>query len=76
MITMFPRHSVIQTTVQLMVLAFHDGLNNSRVSTNVYPQALVTVGIIEFSAVDHPYRTTVAHSRIVVIETVNKLVVV
>ena len=50
------RHAVIQTTVQLMViLGFHDGPHDPRISTNVYLQALVTVGVIELSAVDHPY---------------------
>ena len=50
-----PRHSVVQTTVQLTVsLGFHDGLRNSRISTNVCPQALVAFRI-KLSAVDHPY---------------------
>ena len=49
------RHSA-QTTVQLMViLGYHDGSHNSRISTNVCSQALAAVGIIELSAVDHPY---------------------
>ena len=50
------RHSVIQTSLQLMViLRFHDGLHNPRISTNVVPQTLVAARIIELSAVDHPY---------------------
>ena len=41
------RHSVIQTTVQLMViLGFHDRLRNPRISKDVFPQALVVVGIV------------------------------
>ena len=61
MITIFfareePMHFVIQTTVQrVVILGFQNGLRNSRISTNVFPQALVVVGIIELSAVDHPY---------------------
>ena len=48
------RHSLIQITVQLMViLAIHDGLHNSRISTYVFSQALLAVGIIKLSAVDH-----------------------
>ena len=44
-----PRHAVIQTTVQLMViLGFHDGPHDPRISTNVYLQALVTVGSSNF----------------------------
>ena len=51
-----PMHSVTQTTVQrVAILGFQNGLRNSRLSTNVYPQTLVVVGIIENSAVDHPY---------------------
>ena len=65
-------HAVIQTTVQLMVfLGFHDRPRDPRIATNVYPQALVTFGIMELSAVDDPYCTTVAQSRVVVFETVN-----
>ena len=70
-------HSVIQTTVQrLVILGFQNGLRSSRISTNVFPQAFVVVEIIKLSAVDHPYWTTVALSRVVVLETANKLVVV
>ena len=43
---------------------------------NVFPHAPVVVGIVELSAVDRPLSATVAHSRVVVLETVNKLVVV
>ena len=51
-----PTHSVIQTTVQrVVILGFQNALRNSRISTNVFPQAFVVVGIIELSAVDHPY---------------------
>ena len=51
-----PMHSVIQTTVQRAVIpGFQNGLRNFRMSTNVFPQAFVVVGIIELSAVDHPY---------------------
>ena len=47
------RHSVIQTTVQRMeILGFHNGLLNSQI---LFPQALVAAGIIELSAVYHPY---------------------
>ena len=71
-----PMHSVIQTTVQrVVILGFQNGLRNSRISTTVFPEAFVVVGIIELSAVDHPYRTTVAHSWVVVHKTANKLVV-
>ena len=50
------RLSVIQKTVQLMViLGFHGGPRNFRMSTNLFPQAPVVVGIIKLSAVDHPY---------------------
>ena len=50
------RHSVVQTTVKLMVvLRFHDGLRKSRISTTVCPQAPVAFRFIERSAVDHPY---------------------
>ena len=49
------RHSVVQTTVQLMaILGLHEGSHNSRISTNVCSQARVEVGIIELSAVKHP----------------------
>ena len=49
-------HAVIQATVQrVAVLGFQNGLRNSRISTNVFPQTSVFVGIIELSAVDRPY---------------------
>ena len=44
--------------------------------TNVYYQVLVIVGIVELSTVGHPYWTAVAHFRVVVFETFEKLVVV
>ena len=51
-----PMHSVIQTTVhRVVILGFQNGPRNSRMSTNVFPQAYVVVGVIELSAVDHPY---------------------
>ena len=50
------KHSVIQTIVQLMViLGFHNReTHNYRISTNVFPQVHVAVGITNLSAVD-PY---------------------
>ena len=72
-----PMHSVIQTTVQrVVILGFQNGLRDLWISTNVFPQPSVVVGIIKLSAVDRPYRRTVAHSRVVVLETANKRVVV
>ena len=72
-----PVHSVIQTTVQrVVILGFQNGPRDLWISTNVFPQPSVVVGIIKLSAVDGPYRRTVAHSRVVVLETANKLVVV
>ena len=51
-----PRHAVTQTTVRfIVILGFHDRPHDPRISTIVFPQALVTVGIIEISAVDHPH---------------------
>ena len=48
-----PMHSVIQTTVQcVVILGFQNALHDFRISTNVCPQASVLVGIIEPSAVD------------------------
>ena len=49
-------HSVIQTTVQrVVILGFQNGLRDSRISTSVFLQASVVVGIIELSAIDPPY---------------------
>ena len=49
-------HGVIQTTVQrVAILGFQNGLHDLRISTNAFPQAPVVVGIIEPSAIDHPY---------------------
>ena len=49
-------HSVIQTTVQrVVILGFQNGLHDLRISTNVFPQGSVVVGIIELSAVDRPH---------------------
>ena len=46
---------LIQAPVQLMVvLGSQGGPHDPRVSTNVYPQVLVAVGVTELSAVDHP----------------------
>ena len=39
----------------MVILGFHDGPHDPRISTHVIPQPLVTFGIIELSAVDHPY---------------------
>ena len=39
----------------MVILGFHDGPHDPRISTKVCPQALVTFGIIELSAVDHTY---------------------
>ena len=51
-----PKHPVIQTTVQrVVILGFQNGLHDLRISTNVFPQASVVVGIIERSAVDRPH---------------------
>ena len=51
-----PVHSVVQATVQhVEVLGFQNGLRDLRISTNVFPQAPVVVGIIDLSAVDRPY---------------------
>ena len=62
MITMFllikkyQIHSIVQTTVQrVVILGLQNELRDSRISTNVFPQAPVVVGIIELSAVDHPH---------------------
>ena len=49
-------HAVIQATVQrVVVLGFQNGLHDSRISSNVFPQTPVVVEIIELSAVDRPY---------------------
>ena len=54
--------------MDLMILGFRP--------VSIY-QALVAVGVIELSAVDHPIlNDRCTRSRVVVIETVNKLVVV
>ena len=62
MITMFllimkyQMHSVVQTTVQrVVILGLQNELRDSRISTNVVPQAPVVVGITELSAVDRPH---------------------
>ena len=70
------RHSVIQTTVQLVViLGLHDGLRNSQISTDV-SWGSCRCRDHRTSAVDHPCWTTVAYFRVVVFKTANKLVVV
>ena len=72
-----PMHAVIHTTVQCMeVLGFQNELGGPWISTNVFPMAPVVVGIIELSAVNRPYGTIFAQSRISVLETANTLVVV
>ena len=39
-------HAVIQTTVQrVVILGLQNGLRDSRILTNVFPQASVVVGI-------------------------------
>ena len=51
-----PVRSIVQTTVQrVVILGLQNGLRDLRISTNVFPQACVVVGIIELSAVDRPY---------------------
>ena len=51
-----PVHSIIQTAVQrVVILGFQNGLRDSRISTTVFLQASVVVGIIELSAIDRPY---------------------
>ena len=43
-----PLRAVMQTTVQRVdILGFQNGLHDSRISTNVFPQASVVVAIIE-----------------------------
>ena len=37
------------------VLGFQNGLRDSRISANVFPEALVVVGIVKLSAVNRPY---------------------
>ena len=50
-----PRHSIIQAAVhRVVILGFQSGLHDPWISTNVFPQAPVVVGIIELSAVDRP----------------------
>ena len=51
-----PMHAVEQMTVQhVVILGFQNGLHDLRISTSVFPQAPVVVGIIELFAVDRPY---------------------
>ena len=50
-----PGHSIIQATVhRVVILGFQNGLHDPWISTTVFPQAPVVVGIIELSAVDRP----------------------
>ena len=51
----------------MVILRPDGGPHDPRISTHLFPQASVVVGIIEFSAVDRPYSTTVAHSRVAVL---------
>ena len=44
-------------------LGIHDGPRESRILTDVYPQVLVTFGIIELSAIDHPSHEKVQKKR-------------
>ena len=39
----------------MVILGPDDGPHDPWISTNVYPRVLVAVGVIELSAVDHPY---------------------
>ena len=51
-----PVQAVVQATVQRVVdLGFQNGLHHLWISTNVFPEVPVIVGIIELSAVDRPY---------------------
>ena len=40
---------------RVVILRFQNGRHDPRISTNVFLQASVVVGIIELSAVDRPY---------------------
>ena len=48
-------HSVIQTTVQrVVILGFQNGLRDLWISTNVFPQPSVVVGIIKLVHIEGP----------------------
>ena len=51
-----PIHTFVLTVMyRVVLLGFQNGLHDLRISTNVFAQAPVVVGIVKLSAVNHSY---------------------
>ena len=61
---------------RVVIPGFQNGLHDLPVLANVLPHAPVDVGIVELSAVDRPYWSDFAYSRVIVLEAVNELVAI